>query len=143
MRSGPGAKKVKKDGFKPNEKLTKEELKKNRQQRKKDLKKSRQEAERKDMYEIINQSKHMWGDLRRYMSTHTHTLTHRVGDKAVVCIAAVGSILDVCANRKNCEKDLKKKLLRELRDLIHGKVKQVRLFVRNCTFGFIFIFKPV
>uniref|UniRef100_A0AAX7UMT5 PUM-HD domain-containing protein n=1 Tax=Astatotilapia calliptera TaxID=8154 RepID=A0AAX7UMT5_ASTCA len=79
VRSGPGAKKVKKDGFKPNEKLTKEELKKNRQQRKKDLKKSRQE------------SKHMWGDLRR----------------------------------KNCEKDLKKKLLRELRDLIHGKVKQM------------------
>uniref|UniRef100_A0AAX7VAH9 PUM-HD domain-containing protein n=1 Tax=Astatotilapia calliptera TaxID=8154 RepID=A0AAX7VAH9_ASTCA len=74
---GPGAKKVKKDGFKPNEKLTKEELKKN----------SRQEA--------------------------------------VVCIAAVGSVLDVCANRKNCEKDLKKKLLRELRDLIHGKVKQM------------------
>uniref|UniRef100_A0A669CBY3 Pumilio RNA-binding family member 3 n=1 Tax=Oreochromis niloticus TaxID=8128 RepID=A0A669CBY3_ORENI len=27
--------------------------------------------------------------------------------------------------RKNCEKDLKKKLLRELRDLIHGKVKQM------------------
>uniref|UniRef100_A0A669C1T6 Pumilio RNA-binding family member 3 n=1 Tax=Oreochromis niloticus TaxID=8128 RepID=A0A669C1T6_ORENI len=78
-------------GFKPNEKLTKEELKKNRQQRKKDLKRSRQEAERKDMFEIINQSKHMWGDLRR----------------------------------KNCEKDLKKKLLRELRDLIHGKVKQM------------------
>uniref|UniRef100_A0A669DY88 Pumilio RNA-binding family member 3 n=1 Tax=Oreochromis niloticus TaxID=8128 RepID=A0A669DY88_ORENI len=77
--------------FKPNEKLTKEELKKNRQQRKKDLKRSRQEAERKDMFEIINQSKHMWGDLRR----------------------------------KNCEKDLKKKLLRELRDLIHGKVKQM------------------
>uniref|UniRef100_A0AAX7UIV0 Pumilio homolog 3 n=1 Tax=Astatotilapia calliptera TaxID=8154 RepID=A0AAX7UIV0_ASTCA len=74
VRSGPGAKKVKKDGFKPNEK-------------KKDLKKSRQEA--------------------------------------VVCIAAVGSVLDVCANRKNCEKDLKKKLLRELRDLIHGKVKQM------------------
>uniref|UniRef100_A0A669D7Y2 Pumilio RNA-binding family member 3 n=1 Tax=Oreochromis niloticus TaxID=8128 RepID=A0A669D7Y2_ORENI len=45
----------------------------------------------KDMFEIINQSKHMWGDLRR----------------------------------KNCEKDLKKKLLRELRDLIHGKVKQM------------------
>ncbi|XP_035769155.1 pumilio homolog 3 isoform X1 [Neolamprologus brichardi] len=88
---GPGAKKVKKDGFKSNEKLTKEELKKNRQQRKKDLKRSRQEAERKDMYEIINQSKHMWGDLRR----------------------------------KNCEKDLKKKRLRELRDLIHGKVKQM------------------
>lgn len=75
VRSGPGAKKVKKGGFKPNEKLTKEELKKNRQQRKKDLKRSRQEAERKDMYEIINQSKHMWGDLRRYMSTHTHSLT--------------------------------------------------------------------
>uniref|UniRef100_A0A3Q2VIL7 Pumilio RNA-binding family member 3 n=1 Tax=Haplochromis burtoni TaxID=8153 RepID=A0A3Q2VIL7_HAPBU len=76
-KSGPGAKKVKKDGFKPNEKLTKEELKKN----------SRQEA--------------------------------------VICIAAVGSVLDVCVNRKNCEKDLKKKLLRELRDLIHGKVKQM------------------
>uniref|UniRef100_A0AAX7SF21 PUM-HD domain-containing protein n=1 Tax=Astatotilapia calliptera TaxID=8154 RepID=A0AAX7SF21_ASTCA len=57
--------------------------------------------------------------------TCPHTLTHRVGDKAVVCIAAVGSVLDVCANRKNCEKDLKKKLLRELRDLIHGKVKQM------------------
>lgn len=126
------AKKVKKGGFKPNEKLTKEELKKNRQQRKKDLKRSRQEAERKDMFEIINQSKHMWGDLRRYM----YTQTHRVGDKAVVCVAAVGSVSDVCVNRKNCEKDLKKKLLRELRDLIHGKVKQVRLFVRNCTFGF-------
>uniref|UniRef100_A0A3Q3C151 Pumilio RNA-binding family member 3 n=1 Tax=Haplochromis burtoni TaxID=8153 RepID=A0A3Q3C151_HAPBU len=76
-RKSPGAKKVKKDGFKPNEKLTKEELKKN----------SRQEA--------------------------------------VICIAAVGSVLDVCVNRKNCEKDLKKKLLRELRDLIHGKVKQM------------------
>lgn len=75
--------------------------------------------------------------------TCPHTLTHRVRDKAVVCIAAVGSVLDVCVNRKNCEKDRKKKLLRELRDLIHGKVKQVRLFVRNCTFGFIFIFKPV
>uniref|UniRef100_A0A669DBA9 Pumilio RNA-binding family member 3 n=1 Tax=Oreochromis niloticus TaxID=8128 RepID=A0A669DBA9_ORENI len=73
---------------KPNEKLTKEELKKNRQQRKKDLKRSRQEAERKDMFEIINQSKHMWGDLRRYM----YTQTHRVGDKAVVCVAAVGSM---------------------------------------------------
>uniref|UniRef100_A0A669D7A7 Pumilio RNA-binding family member 3 n=1 Tax=Oreochromis niloticus TaxID=8128 RepID=A0A669D7A7_ORENI len=108
-------------GFKPNEKLTKEELKKNRQQRKKDLKRSRQEAERKDMFEIINQSKHMWGDLRRYM----YTQTHRVGDKAVVCVAAVGSVSDVCVNRKNCEKDLKKKLLRELRDLIHGKVKQM------------------
>uniref|UniRef100_A0A8C5GU48 PUM-HD domain-containing protein n=1 Tax=Gouania willdenowi TaxID=441366 RepID=A0A8C5GU48_GOUWI len=45
--------------------MTKEELKKNRQQRKRDLKKNRQEAERKDMFQIICQSKRVWGDLRR------------------------------------------------------------------------------
>lgn len=76
MTSGPEAKKVKKGGFKAKGKLTEEELKKNRQQKRKDLKKSRQEAERKDMFEIINQSKHMWGDLRRYR--------RRVVEKAAV-----------------------------------------------------------
>ncbi|KAM9322904.1 pumilio homolog 3 [Pholidichthys leucotaenia] len=63
----PTAKRVKKGDFKSNKKahLTKEELKKNRQQRWKDLKKSRQEAERKDMFEVINKAKLLWGDLRR------------------------------------------------------------------------------
>ncbi|XP_034047830.1 pumilio homolog 3 [Thalassophryne amazonica] len=83
---GPAAKKMKKGEFK-----SKEELKKNRQQRKKDLKKSRQQAERKDMFQIICQSKQVWGTLRR----------------------------------KNCDGDLKKKLLKELHDLIRGKIKQM------------------
>ncbi|XP_071390895.1 pumilio homolog 3 [Centroberyx affinis] len=43
----------------------KDETQKNRQQKKKDLKKSRQQAEKKDMFDIINQCKHVWGDLRR------------------------------------------------------------------------------
>lgn len=60
---------MKKGEFKPKKELTEEELKKNRQQRKKDLKKSRQQAERKDMFQIICQSKQVWEDLRRY--THS------------------------------------------------------------------------
>uniref|UniRef100_A0A672JRG6 PUM-HD domain-containing protein n=1 Tax=Salarias fasciatus TaxID=181472 RepID=A0A672JRG6_SALFA len=52
----------------------KEELKQNRQQRKKELKKSRQEAERKDMFQIICQSKRVWEELRKYV--HTHTRAH-------------------------------------------------------------------
>uniref|UniRef100_A0A8D3C2A1 Pumilio RNA-binding family member 3 n=1 Tax=Scophthalmus maximus TaxID=52904 RepID=A0A8D3C2A1_SCOMX len=58
---------MKKGEFKPKKEMTKEELKQNRQQMKKDLKKSRQQAERKDMFQIICQSKQMWGDIRRYM----------------------------------------------------------------------------
>ncbi|KAM7369352.1 hypothetical protein PAMP_013626 [Pampus punctatissimus] len=88
---GPRAKKMKKGEFKPKRELTEEELKKNRQQRKKDLKKSRQEAERKDMFQIICQSKQMWGDLRR----------------------------------KKCDGDMKKKLMKQLHDLIRGKIKQM------------------
>uniref|UniRef100_A0A667Z4M7 Pumilio RNA-binding family member 3 n=1 Tax=Myripristis murdjan TaxID=586833 RepID=A0A667Z4M7_9TELE len=45
-------------------------------QKKKELKKTRQQAEKKDMFDIINQSKHIWGNLRRYTHTHTHTHTH-------------------------------------------------------------------
>lgn len=89
---GPRAKKMKKGEFKPKKReLTEEELKKNRQQRKKDLKKSRQEAERKDMFQIICQSKQVWGDLRR----------------------------------KKCDQDTKKKLMKQLHDLIRGKIKQM------------------
>ncbi|XP_077593895.1 pumilio homolog 3 [Stigmatopora nigra] len=62
---GPQAKKLKKGKINPKKKhQTDEELKKNRCQKKKDLKKSRQEADRKDMYQIINESKKLWGDLR-------------------------------------------------------------------------------
>ncbi|XP_022058739.2 pumilio homolog 3 [Acanthochromis polyacanthus] len=82
---GPTAKRGKK------EPLTKEELNKIRQQKKKDLKKSRQQAERKDMFEIICQSKQVWGELRR----------------------------------KNCDDDSKKKLMKNLHDLMRGKVKQM------------------
>lgn len=46
-------------------KLSKEELKATRQQRKRDVKKTRQQNERKDMYDIISQSKRLWGQLRR------------------------------------------------------------------------------
>ncbi|KAG7235619.1 hypothetical protein INR49_002429 [Caranx melampygus] len=88
---GPVAKKMKKGEFKPKKELTEEELKKNRQQRKKDLKKSRQQVERKDMFQIICQSKQVWEELRR----------------------------------KNCDNDLKKKLMKGLHDLIRGKVKQM------------------
>ncbi|XP_023145225.1 pumilio homolog 3 [Amphiprion ocellaris] len=82
---GPTAKRGKK------EPLTKEELNKIRQQKKKDLKKSRQQAERKDMFEIICQSKQVWGQLRR----------------------------------KNCDDDSKKKLMKNLHDLMRGKIKQM------------------
>ncbi|XP_008297177.1 pumilio homolog 3 [Stegastes partitus] len=82
---GPTAKRGKK------EELTKEELNKIRQQKKKDLKKSRQQAERKDMFEIICQSKQVWGELRR----------------------------------KNCDEDTKKKLMKNLHDLMRGKIKQM------------------
>ncbi|XP_077479379.1 pumilio homolog 3 [Stigmatopora argus] len=62
---GPQAKKLKKGKINPKKKYkTDEELKKNRSQKKKDLKKSRQEADRKDMYQIINDAKKLWGDLR-------------------------------------------------------------------------------
>lgn len=72
VKTGPVAKRMKKGEFKPKKELTEEELKKNRQQRKKDLKKSRQQADRKDMFQIICQSKRVWGDLRRYThSSHT------------------------------------------------------------------------
>ncbi|XP_040013159.1 pumilio homolog 3 [Xiphias gladius] len=88
---GPVAKRMKKGEFKPKKELTEEELKKNRQQRKKDLKKSRQQADRKDMFQIICQSKRVWGDLRR----------------------------------KDCDNDLKKKLMKELHDLMRGKIRQM------------------
>nr|XP_020456725.1 pumilio homolog 3 isoform X2 [Monopterus albus] len=89
---GPVAKRTKKGEFKPKKKeLTKEELKKNRQQRKRDLKKSRQQAERKDMFQIICQSKKVWGDLRR----------------------------------RDCDDNLKKKLMKELHDLVRGKIRQM------------------
>ncbi|CAN9504834.1 unnamed protein product [Ophioblennius macclurei] len=87
---GPTSKKLKGE-LKKKEALGKEELKQNRQQRKKELKRSRQEAERKDMFQIISQSKRLWGDLRR----------------------------------KKCSDELKKKLMKELHDLILGKVKQM------------------
>ncbi|XP_061733140.1 pumilio homolog 3 [Nerophis ophidion] len=58
----PQAKKFKKGKFKP-ERQTDEELK-NRLQKKKDLKMKRQQASRKDKFEIINQAKLLWGDLR-------------------------------------------------------------------------------
>ncbi|XP_062290797.1 pumilio homolog 3 [Scomber scombrus] len=89
---GPQSKRMKKGEFKPKKReLTEEEQKKNRQQRKKDLKNSRQEAERKDMFQIICQSKKVWGDLRR----------------------------------KKCDNDMKQKLMKELHDLIRGKIKQM------------------
>uniref|UniRef100_A0A8C7WUZ0 Pumilio RNA-binding family member 3 n=1 Tax=Oryzias sinensis TaxID=183150 RepID=A0A8C7WUZ0_9TELE len=47
------------------EQLSEEELKKNRLQRRKELKRSRQQASRKEMFEVINQSKQVWEDLRR------------------------------------------------------------------------------
>ena len=77
--SGPAAKKLKKGAFNAEnkKKLTEEELKMNRQQKKKELKKSRQQADRKDMFEIICRSKHVWESLRRYT---THTGQTRVGD---------------------------------------------------------------
>ncbi|XP_077352734.1 pumilio homolog 3 isoform X3 [Festucalex cinctus] len=92
---GPQAKRFKKGDFKPKKKQsaqqTDEELKKNRLQKKKDLKKSRQQADRKDMYQIINQAKQVWGDLRL----------------------------------KKCEGDLKRRLMKDLHDLIRGKYKQM------------------
>ncbi|XP_076020381.1 pumilio homolog 3 [Genypterus blacodes] len=88
---GSGQKKMKMAEFKQKKPPTKEELKQNRQQRKKDLKKNRQQAERKDMFEIICQSKRVWGELRR----------------------------------KNCDTSVKKKLMKDLHDLIRGKVKQM------------------
>uniref|UniRef100_A0A3P9I4M6 Pumilio homolog 3 n=1 Tax=Oryzias latipes TaxID=8090 RepID=A0A3P9I4M6_ORYLA len=57
---GPAAKRAKKG-----EQLSEEELKKNRLQRRKELKRSRQQASRKEMFEVINQSKQVWEDLRR------------------------------------------------------------------------------
>lgn len=54
---------MKKGEFKAKNELAEE---KNRQQKKKDLKKSRQQAERKDMFQIICQSKKVWEELRRY-----------------------------------------------------------------------------
>nr|XP_049595230.1 pumilio homolog 3 isoform X5 [Syngnathus scovelli] len=92
----PQAKRFKKGEFKPQKKKqgaqeTDEELKKNRLQKKKDLKKSRQQADRKDMYQIINQAKQVWGDLRM----------------------------------KKCESDLKRKLMKDLHDLIRGKYKEM------------------
>ncbi|XP_072228164.1 pumilio homolog 3 isoform X3 [Leuresthes tenuis] len=90
---GPAAKKLKKGAFNAEnkKKLTEEELKMNRQQKKKELKKSRQQADRKDMFEIICRSKHVWESLRR----------------------------------KKCDDEQKKKLMKELHDLIRGKVKQM------------------
>ncbi|XP_061836793.2 pumilio homolog 3 isoform X1 [Nerophis lumbriciformis] len=58
----PQAKKFKKGKFKP-DRQTEKELK-NRLQKKKDLKMKRQQANRKDKFEIINQAKQVWGDLR-------------------------------------------------------------------------------
>lgn len=86
---GPASKKWK--SGKPKQKLTKEELKATRQQRKKDVKRFRQQAERKDMFDIVSQSKNIWGQLRR----------------------------------KKCDEQNKKKLMKELHDLIRGKSKQM------------------
>ncbi|KAK7896052.1 hypothetical protein WMY93_021377 [Mugilogobius chulae] len=61
---GPVSKKWKSAKSEPKKKLSKEELKATRQQRKRDVKKSRQQAERKDMFDIICQSKQIWGQLR-------------------------------------------------------------------------------
>lgn len=36
-------------------------------------------------------------------------------------------VVSVCANRKNCNDDLKKKLMKDLHDLVRGKIKQVTL----------------
>ncbi|XP_051907855.1 pumilio homolog 3 [Hippocampus zosterae] len=93
---GPRAKKFKKGEFKSKKnkqglQQTDEDLNKNRLQKKKDLKKSRQQADRKDMYQIINQAKQMWGDLRK----------------------------------KKCDGDLKRKLMKDLHELIKGKYKQM------------------
>lgn len=85
---GPASKKLK---GKPKLKLSKEELKATRQQRKRDVKRSRQQFERKDMFDIVCQSKHIWGQLRR----------------------------------KKCDEQNKKKLIKELHDLIRGKSKQM------------------
>lgn len=60
VKSGPAAKRAKKG-----EQMSEEELKKNRLQRRKELKRSRQQASRKEMFEVINQSKQVWEDLRR------------------------------------------------------------------------------
>ncbi|CAL9683265.1 unnamed protein product [Knipowitschia caucasica] len=62
---GPVSKKWKSAKLEPKKRLSKEELKATRQQRKKDVKKNRQQAERKDMFDIICQSKQIWGQLRR------------------------------------------------------------------------------
>ncbi|XP_055009925.1 pumilio homolog 3 isoform X2 [Boleophthalmus pectinirostris] len=62
---GPVSKKLKSGKPDPKKKLSKEELKATRQQRKRDVKKNRQQAERKDMFDIICQSKQIWGQLRR------------------------------------------------------------------------------
>lgn len=86
---GPASKKFK--SGKPKGKLSKEELKATRQQRKRDVKKFRQQAERKDMFDIVCQSKRIWGQLRR----------------------------------KNCDEQNKKKLMKELQNLIRGKSKQM------------------
>lgn len=37
----------------------------------------------------------------------------------------VNGVLLVCANRKKCDDSLKKKLMKELHDLVRGKIKQV------------------
>ncbi|XP_061887599.1 pumilio homolog 3 isoform X2 [Entelurus aequoreus] len=58
----PQAKKFKKGKFKPDGQTDEEQ--KNRLQKKKDLKMKRQQANRKDTFEIINQAKLLWGDLR-------------------------------------------------------------------------------
>lgn len=66
---------MKKGEFKPKTELTEDKLEKNRQQKKKDLKKSRQQAERKDMFQIICQSKKVWEELRRYSLSVINSLT--------------------------------------------------------------------
>lgn len=134
--SGPATKKMKKGEFKV---MTKEELKKNRQQRKKELKKNRQQAERKDMFEIICQAKQVWGSLRRY----THSQRVRVEPLTLVALYPLNSPTLKCersaaacsstdnafirVNRKDCDDDMKKKLMKGLDDLIRGKIKQVSL----------------
>lgn len=86
---GPASKKWKDGKSKP--KLSKAELKATRQQRKRDVKRNRQQNERKDMFDIVCQSKHIWGQLRR----------------------------------KKCDEQEKKKLMKELHNLIRGKSKQM------------------
>ncbi|KAM4635244.1 pumilio homolog 3 isoform 2-T2 [Polymixia lowei] len=60
-------------------------------QKKKELKDFRQQTERKDVYEIICRSKHIWGTLRR----------------------------------KDCTKEKKGQLMKELHEIIRGKIKEM------------------